>query len=174
MSERLCSLIRDIPDFPKKGIVFKDITPLLKDQKALAQVVEDIIRHFSTSKIDCVVGIESRGFIFGALIAYRMGLPFVPVRKKGKLPYKKLTQSYQLEYGVDHIEMHQDAISPGQNVLIIDDLLATGGTALATCKLVEALGGKVAGCAFVVELAFLKGRQKLMPYPILSLVTYDS
>ena len=166
----LVKFIRDVPDFPKKGIMFKDITPLLGNVEALRQAVEEMCKPFRAAGIQAVVGIESRGFIFGSLVADRLGAGFVPVRKKGKLPAATVSQSYELEYGTDHIEIHADAIAKGAKVLMIDDLLATGGTMAAACKLVEKVGGKVAGVAFVVELGFLNGRKKLNGYQVHSLI----
>jgi len=166
--------IRSIPDFPKPGIIFRDITTLLQNPAALRQSVDLIAEHFDEGSIDVVVGAEARGFIFGPAVAYRLNAGFVPIRKPGKLPYQTIRATYQLEYGTDTVEMHKDAIEPGQRVLMIDDLLATGGTMAACCKLVEQIGGKIAGCAFVIELSFLKGRGKLTGYEIFSLVDYDS
>ena len=153
--------IRNVPDFPKKGIVFKDITPLLGDSQALRQAVEQLAQPFASKGVEIVTGIESRGFIFGALVAQRLGAGFVPIRKPGKLPAKTIRESYDLEYGKDTVEIHADAVRPGQKVLMIDDLLATGGTMAAACKLVETLGGQIVGVAFVIELCFLNGRGKL-------------
>jgi len=168
------SIIRDVPDFPKKGIVFKDITPLLNRPDLLQKVVEALAGQFSDREIDRVVAVESRGFIIGAPVALKLNAGFVPVRKPGKLPWQTVGTTYELEYGTDSIEMHKDAIEPGQNVLIVDDLLATGGTARACAELVEKLGGRVVGLAFVVELSFLNGREKLDGYDLVSLVQYDS
>lgn len=165
-------LIRDVPDFPKKGIVFKDITPLLGDAAALRDVADRLAGQFRGKGVDLVAGIESRGFIFGTMIADRLGTGFVPIRKPGKLPYEKISRSYGLEYGTATIEIHTDAIRPGQKILLVDDLLATGGTMEAACHLVEHLGGKVAGVGFVIELAFLHGRDKLTAYDVHSLLTY--
>ncbi len=169
----LKSVIRNISDFPKKGIVFRDITTLLADSGALSQAVDALADRYRSADIDVVVGIESRGFIFGALVADRLGVGFAPARKPGKLPYKTVSESYELEYGVDRIELHTDAVRSGQRVLIVDDLLATGGTMAACCRLVEKLGGRVAGCAFVIELGFLKGREKLKDRDIFALVNYE-
>ena len=166
--------IRSIPDFPKPGIIFRDITTMLQNPAALRQSVDLIAEHFDEGSIDVVVGAEARGFIFGPAVAYRLNAGFVPIRKPGKLPYQTIRATYQLEYGTDTVEMHKDAIEPGQRVLMIDDLLATGGTMAACCKLVEQIGGKIAGCAFVIELSFLKGRGKLLGHEIFSLVDYDS
>lgn len=169
----LKSLIRDIPNFPKPGIIFKDITPLLKDGKALQIVCDDLTKQFEKNSIDLVVGIESRGFIFSPMIAYKLGAGFIPVRKKGKLPHKVERVAYALEYGEDFLEIHTDAVSKGNRVLIVDDVLATGGTAESVVKLVERLGGKVVGLAFLIELNFLNGRSKLSKYPVRSLLSYS-
>lgn len=169
----LRALVRDVPDFPKPGIVFKDITPLLKDRRAFRFACDQLAERFEGIPIDQVIGIESRGFILSTAIAYRLHAGFVPVRKKGKLPAEKTRVSYQLEYGEDALEMHVDAVQEGTRVIIIDDLLATGGTAEAAVQLVEKLGGRVLGLAFLVELEFLKGRQRLKHYPIHSLITYS-
>ena len=166
-------MIRDIPNFPKPGILFKDITPVLKDPSSFRFTVDVIAGEFEKlGKIDCVVGIESRGFIMSPVLAYKLNAGFVPVRKKGKLPYTTEQESYTLEYGEAVLEIHQDAIVPGSRVVIVDDLLATGGTALAAARLVEKLGGKVIKLAFLVELLFLAGRKKLSAYDIFSLVQY--
>ena len=157
----LASLIRDVPDFPQPGIVFKDITTLLQQPAALREVVDRFAAHYRDQRIDAVVAIESRGFIFGGALAYQLDASFVPVRKAGKLPAETLQVSYYLEYGTAEVELHLDALEPGQRVLILDDLLATGGTAAAAIQLVEKLGATVAGIAFVIELDFLHGRQKL-------------
>ncbi|HET6951988.1 MAG TPA: adenine phosphoribosyltransferase [Acidimicrobiales bacterium] len=163
--------LRDIPDFPQPGIVFKDLTPLLADVDAFRYSVDAIADHAAGLTVDRVVGIEARGFIFGAAVAYRLGAGFVPVRKPGKLPFRTVSQHYELEYGVDALEAHEDAVLAGDSVLIVDDVLATGGTAGAACRLVERLGGRVAGLAFVVELGFLGGRARLANHDILSLIT---
>lgn len=170
----LAEYIRTVPDFPKKGIGFKDITTLLNDGKIFHQAMDEIAARFERAKIDKVVGIESRGFIFGAVLAYNWQIGFVPVRKPGKLPAETLRQEYQLEYGTDSLEIHKDAILSGEKILIIDDLLATGGTAQATVQLVEKLGGNVQGIAFLIELSFLNGREKLKDYEVVSLIRYDS
>jgi adenine phosphoribosyltransferase len=162
--------IRDVPDFPKKGIIFKDITPLLGDYEALKETVEQLCKPYRNMGIQKVVGIESRGFIFGSIVAQCLKAGFVPIRKRGKLPAQVVSQSYDLEYGTDHIEIHADAIPAGAKVLMVDDLLATGGTMAAACKLVEKIGGKVAGVAFVVELEFLNGRRMLQGYDVHSLI----
>ena len=170
----LKKLIRSIPDFPKKGIMFRDITTLLRDAEGLKQAVKAISRKYAPAKPDLVVGVEARGFILGPAIALELGAGFVPVRKPGKLPHRTKSASYQLEYGTDKVEIHADAVQPGQKVLMVDDLLATGGTMSAACSLVESLGGKIVGVAFLIELSFLKGRDKLKKYDVLSLVDYDS
>jgi adenine phosphoribosyltransferase len=169
----LRQLIREIPDFPTPGVSFKDITTVLKNPEALRYVVKEMAAHFGNRGIDVVVGVESRGFIFGAPLAYELGLGFVLVRKPGKLPAETLSIKYALEYGEDALEIHRDAIQPGERVLIVDDLLATGGTISATAQLVEQLGGKVAGYAFLIELAFLGGRKRLGDKEVMSLVIYD-
>jgi adenine phosphoribosyltransferase len=169
----LKSRLRDIPDFPKPGILFKDVTPLLADAKAWKQVCDALAEPFAgNKKISAVVGIESRGFLYGIALAERLGVGFVPARKPGKLPAKKIRETYGLEYGSDALELHEDALVKGQEVLVVDDLLATGGTAAATCRLVEKLGAQVHACAFAVELGFLKGREKLAGKKVVSLVTY--
>ena len=164
--------IRDIPDFPKKGIVFKDITPLLNDPKLFHKVIDIFTERYRNENIDRVVGIESRGFIFGSVLAYKLECGFTIVRKTGKLPFRTIRKSYDLEYGSDHLEIHEDSIRPGQRVLIVDDLLATGGTCLAVTELVRQLQGKVAGLAFLIELSFLKGREKLKTFDVFSIVQY--
>lgn len=165
--------IRDIKDFPTEGILFKDITTLLKDGPAFRAVVDMLAASYAKERIDVVVGIESRGFIFGGAVAHQLGAGFVPVRKLGKLPGKTIEVEYELEYGRDALAMHEDAVKPGQRVLAVDDLLATGGTMAATLRLVQQLGGKVIGVAFMIELAFLKGREKLKDYPLHSLIVYE-
>lgn len=167
------TLIREVPDFPKKGISFKDITTLLKDGPALRQVTDELAAHFAALKPDVIVGAESRGFLLGAPLAYKMGCGFVVVRKPGKLPAAVAKVSYQLEYGEDSLEIHLDSIKPGQRVLVVDDLLATGGTMQATAELVKKLQGEIVGFAFLIELDDLKGRQKLKPYEVHSLVHYE-
>jgi adenine phosphoribosyltransferase len=162
--------IRDVPDFPKKGIVFKDITPLLADAEAMREACDRLAEPFADSGVAKVVGIESRGFIFAAPVAERLGAGLVPVRKPGKLPAETVSQSYQLEYGTDQIEVHADAIAPGEKVLMLDDLLATGGTMAAACDLVRKLGGEIVGIAFVIELCFLNGRDKLGDYDLHTLI----
>jgi len=165
--------IRDIKDFPTEGILFKDITTLLKDGPAFRAVVDMLAANYANERIDVVVGIESRGFIFGGAVAHQLGAGFVPVRKLGKLPGKTIEVEYELEYGRDALAVHEDAIEPGQRVLAVDDLLATGGTMAATLRLIQQLGGKVIGVAFMIELAFLKGREKLKDYPLHSLIVYE-
>jgi adenine phosphoribosyltransferase len=170
----LRELIREVPDFPKAGINFYDITTLLKDPQGLRRTVDALAGQFEGEKVDVVVGVEARGFIFAPALAYHLGAGFVPVRKPRKLPAECMAISYDLEYGQDTLEIHRDAIGNGQRVLIADDLLATGGTARAVCNLVEGLGGTVVGLAFVVELEFLPGREKLQGYDVRSLIKYES
>ena len=170
----LKKLIREIPDYPKPGILFYDLTTLLKDKLGFQKLVDRLCDHYADRKVDVVVGVEARGFIFAPALAYRLGAGFVPVRKPKKLPAKTAKVSYQLEYGTDTLEIHEDAIQPGQSVLISDDLLATGGTAAATVKLVKTLGGTVNGVAFAVELTFLKGREKLPGLDVFSLIQYET
>ena len=172
-SDQLKKLIREVPDFPKKGILFYDITTLLRDKTGFARLIDLFSEHYIGKQIDLVLGMEARGFIFGPALAYRLNAGFVPVRKPGKLPAATYRVEYELEYGSNALEIHKDAIEPGQRVLIVDDLLATGGTAVATAKLVSSLGGQIAGLAFVVELDFLKGREKLAKYDVFSLLHYD-
>lgn len=169
----LKALIRDIPDFPEQGILFRDITPLLKDPAAFSYVLEALQRDAVEQRPEVIVGIESRGFVFGAPLAGRMGLPFVPVRKPGKLPAARMSVEYSLEYGANQLEIHQDALAPGTRAYIVDDLLATGGTASAAARLVELIGGVVAGFGFVVELEQLRGRKLLGEYPASALVRYQ-
>jgi adenine phosphoribosyltransferase len=169
---RLRDKIRDIPDFPKPGIIFKDITPLVKDPAALKLAVHQLLQPFLGRNITVVAGMEARGFIFGSLVAWELGLPFVPLRKPGKLPYDVQSVSYDLEYGSATLEAHIDSFDANDHVLLIDDLLATGGTAKASCELVEKLGAKIVACAFVVELDFLEGRDKLKDYEVRSLLHY--
>ncbi len=166
--------IRRIPDFPKKGIIFRDITTLWKDGRLLKKSTDVLYDHYRDERIDAVLGIEARGFVVGAPLAERLGVGFIPLRKLGKLPGAKISESYDLEYGTATLEIHRDALEKGQRVLIVDDLIATGGTALAAAKLVEVLGGKVAGFAFVVELDVLKGRDALKGYDVFSIVRYSS
>jgi adenine phosphoribosyltransferase len=164
--------LRDVPDFPKPGIVFKDITPVLENAECLKAIIDHLAQTYADAGIDRIVGVESRGFIFGTALAYAMGLGITLVRKPGKLPSKTESVSYELEYGTDELQIHTDALQPGQRVLIVDDLLATGGTAAATIELIEKLGAEVAGCAFVIELEFLEGAARLAPKPIHSILTY--
>jgi adenine phosphoribosyltransferase len=164
--------IRDVPDFPKPGILFKDITPVLQDPECLRRIIDHFVSIYAGESIDRIVGIESRGFIFGTALAYAMGLGISLVRKPGKLPWKVEVVQYALEYGTDELQMHTDAVTPGQRVLVVDDLLATGGTAAATCELVRRLGAEVAGCAFVIELGFLNGAARLEPAAVHSILTY--
>ena len=169
----LKSKIRTIPDWPKKGIMFRDITPLLQDKKAFKYVIDKFYERYKGKNIDVIVAIESRGFIFGSVLAYKLGCSFVPIRKEGKLPHKTMKQEYSLEYGNAVVEIHEDAIKQGDKVLIVDDLIATGGTISATIKLVELLGGKIIEIAFVIELIDLKGRDKLKDYNVFSLVEFE-
>jgi adenine phosphoribosyltransferase len=169
----LKKLIREIPDYPKPGILFYDVTTLLKDPKGFHQLVDKLCEHYAGRKVDVVAGIEARGFIFAPALAYRLGAGFVPVRKPKKLPWKTTGVTYQLEYGTDTLEIHEDGIAPGQHALICDDLLATGGTASAAVELVRKLGGEVIGAAFAVELCFLGGRKKLNDVDTFSLIKYD-
>ncbi len=169
----LANLIRDVPDFPMKGILFRDITTLIKDPHAFHQVIDQRADRYASEGVDVVVAIESRGFIFGAPLAYKLGAGFVPVRKSGKLPANSISESYTLEYGSNTLEMHQDAIRPGQRVLVVDDLLATGGAARAPINLAERLGAKVVGAAFLIELKGLRGCDKLQGYDVLALIEYD-
>ncbi len=168
----LKTLIRDIPDFPKKGVIFKDITTLLKEGESFKEVIDEISNRYLDKKIDVVVSIEARGFIIGSAIAYRLQAGIVPVRKKGKLPWHTHQATYELEYGAGTLEIHQDAIKPGGKVLIVDDLLATGGTVCAAINLVERLKGQIVAIAFLIELTFLKGREQIKDYPIFSLIKY--
>ena len=170
--ERLKSLIRDVPDFPKEGIVFKDITPLLADEVGFSSVIDMIVVHFGRGNVDKVVGIEARGFILASPVAYHFGAGFVPVRKADKLPWDTESQEYELEYGTETLQIHKDAFKPGERVLIVDDVLATGGTARATAELVERLGGKVIGIACLIELSFLSGRDQIQGYEFFSLLSY--
>src|ERR1700752_2114175 len=172
-ADHLKKLIREVPDFPKKGILFYDITTLLKDKVGFATLIDKFSEHYIGQQVDLVLGIEARGFIFGPALAYRLNAGFVPVRKPGKLPAATAKISYELEYGSNTLEIHKDAIQKGQRVIIVDDLLATGGTAAATVGLAKSLGGDIAGLGFVVELDFLKGREKLSQYDVFSLLHYD-
>jgi adenine phosphoribosyltransferase len=171
--EHLKKLIREVPDFPKKGILFYDITTLLKDRLGLATLIDALAEYYLQKEVDLVLGIEARGFIFGPALAYRLNAGFVPVRKPKKLPAETAKVTYELEYGSDSLEVHKDSIQRGQKVVIVDDLLATGGTANATVQLVKSLGGEIAGLGFVVELDFLKGRQKLGGHDVFTLLHYD-
>lgn len=171
--EALKTLVRTVPDFPKPGILFYDITTLLKDKAGFAQMIDALAAHYIESKIDLVLGIEARGFIFGPALAYRLNAGFAPVRKPKKLPAPVARVTYDLEYGSDTLEIHLDAVQPGQRVVIVDDLLATGGTMEATIKLVKQLGGEIAGLAFAVELDFLNGRQRFKEYDVFSLLHYS-
>ncbi len=169
----LAEHVRDIPDWPRPGVVFKDITPLLADPKAFTGAVDAIADHFGDARIDKVIGVEARGFLFSAPVAYRFGAGLVPVRKAGKLPWEIEQQEYELEYGTDILEVHRDAVRAGDRVLIVDDVLATGGTAVASAHLLERVGAEVVGFGFVIELGFLGGRAKLDGYDIVSLISYD-
>lgn len=164
--------IRDIPDFPKPGIIFKDITPLVQDPAMLKLAVEQLSKPYLNSNITAVAGMEARGFIFGSLVAWHLNVGFIPLRKPGKLPYDVQSVDYDLEYGTATLQAHIDAVRPGDRILLIDDLLATGGTAQASCELIKRLGGDVVACAFVIELMALNGRDKLANYPVHSLITY--
>lgn len=164
--------IRNIPDFPKKGILFRDITTLLKEPNVFKEVIDQLVNHYKNMEIDKIASVEARGYIFGGALAYLLGCGFVPVRKPGKLPAKTTSLDYALEYGTNTIEMHTDAITQGEKVLVFDDLLATGGTVQATCKLVESLGGTVVGCAFLISLTELKGIEKIQKYDVFSLIEY--
>jgi adenine phosphoribosyltransferase len=170
--DQLRALVRDVPDFPQEGIVFKDITPLLADELAFSTVIDLIVVHFGRGNIDKVVGIEARGFILASPVAYHFGAGFVPVRKKDKLPWQTETAEYALEYGTATLEIHKDAVAPGERVLVVDDVLATGGTAKATAELVERIGGKVVGIACLIELEFLNGRSRLDGYDLFTLINY--
>jgi adenine phosphoribosyltransferase len=173
MADLLASkLIRDVPDFPKPGILFKDITPVFQSAPAVQEAVDLITADARAKGAEVIVGIESRGFLFGVPIALALGIPFVMARKLGKLPYDRITEEYALEYGTNTVEMHTDSVTQGQRAYIVDDLLATGGTAAAAARLVERLGGKVAGCGFLVELSFLGGRENLLEYPVFALIEY--
>ncbi len=170
--EDLKQFIREVPDFPKEGILYYDISTLLQNPRALRMTIDQFVWLFSDQHVDKVVGIESRGFMFGSIVAYNLNAGFVPVRKPGKLPAHTVGEEYELEYGTDQLEIHRDAIDDGERVLIVDDLIAIGGTAAATTRLVESVGGKVVGLGFVVELAFLEGRRRLAGYPVESLIKY--
>jgi adenine phosphoribosyltransferase len=164
--------IRNIPDFPQKGVMFRDITILLKEPKAFKYAIDTIVAKYRAEKINKLVSVEARGYIFGGVLAYKLDCGFVPVRKCGKLPGETVAMEYTLEYGKNTLEIHKDAIKKGERVLVFDDLLATGGTVLATCKLIEKLGGRVVGCAFISDLTYLKGSEKLKHYKVFSLVQY--
>jgi len=170
--KELSKKIRSIPDFPKKGILFRDITPLLQDSTSFGRAVDLLAKNYQDKDIDLVVSVEARGFILGSVLAYKLGVGFIPIRKPGKLPYKVEKATYKLEYGEDSVEIHQDAIKEGDKVLIFDDLLATGGTAKAVCELVERLKGKIVGISFLIELSELKGGEKLKEYEVFSLIKY--
>jgi len=171
-SAELHAAIRDVADFPKPGIIFKDITPILADGALFRKTIDLLCETTGGAKVDKIVGIDARGFIFGAAVADRLGAGFVPIRKKGKLPWKTHQAAYALEYGEAVIELHEDAVSPGESILLVDDLLATGGTAAAALGLLDKLGADLIGVSFVIELAFLNGREKLVPHPVNSLLTY--
>lgn len=170
--DELKSGIRDIPDFPKAGIIFKDITPLLKDKDLFKKAIDEIAKQYKDKSIDLVACVEARGFMLGGALAYHLGAGLIPIRKKGKLPHKTRSAEYELEYGVDSLHIHEDAICPGHRVLLVDDVLATGGTAKATAGLIKELGGHLVGIAFLIELGFLHGRDKLKGQNIFSLITY--
>ena len=172
MSEKLKAAVRDVPDFPIKGILFKDITPILQDPQLFRLAVDTLADRHKGKKLKAVIGIDARGFIFAGAVAYKLGIGFIPVRKKGKLPWKTVAASYTLEYGSETTEMHIDALANGDQVIIVDDLLATGGTAMAAATLVNKLGGKIVEIDFLIELAFLKGRDRLKDYPVFSAIAY--
>jgi adenine phosphoribosyltransferase len=171
--EALKKVIREVPDFPKEGILFYDITTLLKDGPSFAKAMDALCERYKGEPIDAVLAIEARGYIFGGMMAYLLGTGFIPVRKPGKLPAKAIQETYELEYGTDTIEMHEDAVQKGQKILVVDDLLATGGTAAAACRLVEKAGGQVVECCFLIELSFLNGKEKLGSHKVFSLLQYD-
>ncbi|MFA6268836.1 MAG: adenine phosphoribosyltransferase [archaeon] len=166
--------IRSVPNYPKEGIMFYDITTLLKDAEGFSHIINEFVKRYQNEKIDLVVGIESRGFILGGAVAHKLGVGFVPIRKKGKLPAKVIQEEYEKEYGKDIIEIHEDSINKGDKVLLLDDLIATGGSAFAACKLIEKMGGEIVECAFVIDLPFLKGKEKLHPRKVFTLVEFDS
>jgi adenine phosphoribosyltransferase len=170
--EKLRAGVRDVPDFPKPGIVFKDITPILSDGALFKASIDVFLNRCRGKKIDKIVGIDARGFLFGSAVAYELGVGFVPIRKRGKLPYKTETAKYSLEYGEAEMEMHIDAISPGEQIVLVDDLLATGGTSAAAAMLIAKTGGKLLEAQFLIELEFLNGRQKLVPTPVISFLKY--
>ncbi len=171
--DEIRALIRDIPDWPNKGIIFKDITPLLRDKDGFRSAIDALAAKFEGEKIDLVLGAEARGFIVGAPLAYKLGAGFIPARKPGKLPHNTMSAEYELEYGTDSLELHEDAVSHGERVLVVDDVLATGGTAAAKIELVERLGGEVVAVAFLIELGFLNGRGKLGDHRVVSLIAYE-
>ena len=169
----LKSKIRNIPDFPQKGVMFRDVTTLLKDPEAFRYSIQKFKEYYQGKKIDVIVGPESRGFIFGAVLAYKLGISFVPIRKPGKLPHKTISAEFEKEYGKDKMEIHEDAIKKGQKVLVIDDLIATGGTISAATKLIEQLGGEIVECTFIIELPELKGREKIKGYKIFTMIEFE-
>lgn len=169
----LQQFIRDIPDFPKPGILFKDITPLLSSPEAYRAAIAQMAEQYRPLNIDVIAAAEARGFLFAAPLALQLGVSFVPIRKPGKLPYRTRSYSYKLEYGSDTLEMHVDGIKPGQRVLVVDDLLATGGTVEACCKMIEQCDAEIVGCCFLIELAFLEGAKRLAPYPVYSVIRYE-
>ena len=171
LEKRIKEKIRSIPDYPKKGVLFRDITPLLRDGPLFRACVDAIAEHFK-SRVDAVAGVEARGFIIGSAVAYKLGKGFIPIRKEGKLPYDKVKKTYSLEYGEETIEVHKDALVKGERILLVDDLLATGGTAKASCELIESLGGKITGIAFIIELTDLHGRDKLSGKEVFTLAKY--
>ncbi len=173
-SIQLADFVRDVTDFPKPGIIFKDITPLLSDPTALRASIDELEKLVGDRPVDCVVGVEARGFIFGAPLAVRLGVGFVPVRKPGKLPYQTASHEYELEYGTDTLEIHVDAVGEGTRVLVVDDLLATGGTVQACCQLIVDQGASVVACTFLIDLAFLDGARRLAPHPVLSVLKYEA
>jgi adenine phosphoribosyltransferase len=172
MLEKLRAGVRDVPDFPKKGIVFKDITPILSDGSLFRASIDVFLEHCQGKKIDKIVGIDARGFLFGSAVAYELGVGFVPIRKRGKLPFKTEIAKYSLEYGEAEMEMHIDAMEPGEKIVLVDDLLATGGTSAAAAALIAKIGGELTDALFLIELAFLKGREKLAPIPVTSFIKY--
>jgi adenine phosphoribosyltransferase len=173
MTETIKKMIRTIPDFPKKGIMFRDVTTLLKDPVGLKEIIDLFVKKYSDKEIDYVAGIESRGFIIGGILARDLGVGFIPIRKKGKLPGKVITQEYELEYGTDILEIHEDALEKGDKVLLVDDLIATGGSCKAACDLIEKVGGEIVECAFIVDLPDLKGKEKLAPRNAYCLVEFE-
>ena len=175
MPEKIKAKIRTVPHWPKQGIMFRDITTLLKDSEGLKRTIELFVERYNDSKIDVIVGIESRGFITGSILAHELGLGFIPIRKPGKLPADTISEEYELEYGTDKIEIHKDAIKEGDKVLLVDDLVATGGTAIAACKLIEKLGGKIVECCFIIDLPDVGGKKKLLDagYKVFNLVEFE-